>query len=197
MVAGALYYISTWYKKDETSLRITFFFFGQIFAGATTSLISAGLLQLAGKGGLSGWQWIFLVEGLITIFAATVFVLLLPPRVGDGRPLLSAILGGGRWSYFSERESRIIKHRVLIDDPLKARGHIKITGRDILNTIRQPRIIQHAFITLVSMSAVQGLTQYTPTLIKSLGFSAVKANALASVPVYCFMVILVIFSYFR
>jgi hypothetical protein len=47
------------------------------------------------------------------------------------------------------------------------------------------------------MSAVQGLTQYTPTMIKSLGFSAVDANALASVPVYCFMVILVILSYLR
>jgi hypothetical protein len=60
IIAGALYYISTWYKKDETSLRITFFFFGQIFAGATTSLISAGLLKLSGRGGLAGWQWIFL-----------------------------------------------------------------------------------------------------------------------------------------
>lgn len=57
---GALYYISTWYKRDETSLRVSLFFFGQIFAGATTSLISAGLLELSGKGNLAGWQWIFL-----------------------------------------------------------------------------------------------------------------------------------------
>ncbi|KAH8700933.1 putative allantoate permease [Talaromyces proteolyticus] len=190
-IPGALYYLSTWYRRDETSLRVTFFFFGQIFAGATTSLISAGLLRLSGKGGLAGWQWIFLVEGLITIFAGIVFVLLLPPRVGDGRPLISF----GRWSYFTERESRIIQDRVLLDDPLKARGHIKITGRDILKTIRQPRVIQHFFITLVSMSGFQGLTQYTPSMIKSLDFSAINANALASVPVYSFMVLLAIVSY--
>ncbi|EED14632.1 allantoate permease, putative [Talaromyces stipitatus ATCC 10500] len=190
-IPGALYYISTWYRKSETSLRISLFFFGQIFAGATTSLISAGLLKIAGKGGLAGWQWIFLVEGLITIFAGIVFVLFLPPRVGDGRPLVSF----GRWSYFNERESRIIKDRVIIDDPIKARGHIRITGKDILRTARNPRIIQHLFITLVSMSAVQGLTQYTPSMIKSLGFSAVRANALASVPIYCFMVLLILLSY--
>lgn len=191
-IPGALYYISTWYRKDETSLRISLFFFGQIFAGATTSLISAGLLSLSGKGGLAGWQWIFLVEGLITIFAAILFVLLLPPRVGDGRPLAASF---GRWSYFTERESRIIKDRVIRDDPGKARGHIQISGKDILKTGTDLRIIQHALITLVSMSAFQGLTQYTPSLIKSLGFSAVRANALASVPVYCFMVLLIAISY--
>lgn len=122
-----------------------------------------------------------------------MFVLFLPPRVGDGRPLASF----GRWSYFTERESRIIQDRVLLDDPRKTRGHIKITGKDIWKTVQKPRVIQHCFITLVSMSAVQGLTQYTPTMIKSLGFDAVDANALASVPVYCFMVILVILSYLR
>lgn len=132
-----------------------------------------------------------IVEGLITIFAGIIFVLFLPPRVGDGRPLASF----GRWSYFTDRESRVIKDRVILDDPIKARGHIRITGEDIIRTARNPRIIQHFFITLVSMSAVQGLTQYTPSMIKSLGFSAVRANALASVPVYCFMVLLVILSY--
>jgi hypothetical protein len=57
---GALYYLSTWYKKGETSFRTTLFFFGQMFAAATSSLISAGLLKLSGRCGFSGWQWIFL-----------------------------------------------------------------------------------------------------------------------------------------
>jgi MFS family permease len=183
-IPGALYYLSTWYKRDETSFRVTLFFFGQILAGATTSLISSGLLELEGKGGLAGWRWIFLVQGLITIFAGVVFTLFLPPRVGNGSPLVSL----GRWSYFSERESHIIRNRVLYDDPRKAKGHIKITGSDIWNTICQPRTLQHVFITLVAMSAFQGLTQYTPSIVKSFGFTAVHANALASVPVYASMI---------
>lgn len=59
-IPGALYYLSTWYKRDETSFRTTLFFFGQMFAGATASLISAGLLTLDGKGGLAGWRWVWL-----------------------------------------------------------------------------------------------------------------------------------------
>ncbi|KAB8258491.1 major facilitator superfamily domain-containing protein [Aspergillus pseudonomiae] len=191
-IPGALYYLSTWYKKGETSFRTTLFFFGQMFAAATSSLISAGLLTLDGKCGLSGWQWIFLVEGLITIFAGIIFTLLVPPKAGNGY----ALIGLKRWSYFTPRESHIIRNRVLLDDPRKARGHIKITAKDIWNTVRQPNTIQHFFITLVAMSGFQGLTQYTPSMIKSFGFSAVRANALASVPIYCSMVWCLGLSYF-
>ncbi|KAJ5440229.1 uncharacterized protein N7458_011227 [Penicillium daleae] len=183
-IPGALYYLSTWYKKDETSLRTSLFFYGQMFASATSSLISAGLLNLSGRHGLEGWRWIFLVEGLITLFVGIVFTLLVPPKAGDGRPLSSF----GRWSYFTERESHIIRNRVLLDDPRKAHGHIQISRSDICKTLTQPRIMQHVFLTLVAMSGFQGLTQYTPSMIKSMGFSAIRANTLAAVPVYCSIV---------
>ncbi|OJJ87961.1 uncharacterized protein ASPGLDRAFT_64029 [Aspergillus glaucus CBS 516.65] len=161
-IPGALYYLSTWYKRDETSFRATLFFFGQMLAG---------LLTLDGKGGLAGWRWVWLA--------------------GDGRPLISM----GRWSYFTERESQVIRDRVILDDPLKVQGHIKITGRDIWDTIRKPNVIQHFMVSLVAMSAYQGLTHYTPSMIKSFGFDSVDANALASVPVYCSMVWTLVLAY--
>ena len=116
--------------------------------------------------------------------------MLVPPKAGDGRPLIAF----GRWSYFTERETQIICNRVLLDDPRKARGHIQISRSEIWNTVKQPRILQHVFLTLVSMSGFQGLTQYTPSMIKSLGFGAIRANALASIPVYCGIVWLTILS---
>ncbi|KAJ6011650.1 hypothetical protein N7451_003062 [Penicillium sp. IBT 35674x] len=190
-IPGALYYLSTWYKKDETSLRTSLFFYGQMFASATSSLISAGVLKLSGANGMAGWRWIFLIEGVITLFIGIVFTLFVPPSVGDGRPLISF----GRWSYFTERESQIMRNRVLLDDPRKARGHIQISKSDVGRALKNPRIMQHVLLTLVSMSAFQGLTQYTPTMIKSIGFGSVKANALASVPVYCGIVWLTILSF--
>ncbi|KAG6809331.1 hypothetical protein H0H92_000668 [Tricholoma furcatifolium] len=131
------------------------------------------------------------VEGLMTLVIAIVFTLLIPPKAGDGRALITM----GRWSYFSERESHIIRSRVLLDDPLKARGHIQISRSDIWKTLKNPRILQHVLITLVAMSGMQGLGLYTPTMIKSLGFSASRANVLASVPVYGGMVWVLILAY--
>lgn len=131
------------------------------------------------------------MEGLITIFAGIIFTLLIPPKAGDGKPLISM----GRWSYFTERESQIIRDRVILDDPLKVQGHIKITGRDIWDTIRKPNMIQHFMVSLVAMSAYQGLTHYTPSMIKSFGFDSVDANALTSVPVYCSMAWTLVLAY--
>lgn len=131
------------------------------------------------------------MEGIITLFIAVIFTLLVPPKVGDGR----ALIGGGRWNYFTKRESYIIRNRVLLDDPRKAHGQIRIAASDIWKVLAQPRIMQHVLLTLVAMSGFQGLTQYTPSMIKSMGFSAVRANALASVPVYCSIVWLTILSF--
>ncbi|KAH9213356.1 MFS transporter [Leptodontidium sp. 2 PMI_412] len=191
-IPGALYYLSSWYKRGETSLRVTLFFFGQMFANATSQLIAAGLLTLDGRHGLSGWQWLFLIDGLITISIAFAFILFVPPSVGDGNALFTF----GRFSYFTERESHIMTNRVLLDDPQKARGKIHISGQDLLSVFKQPRVWVHVFITMLPMAAVQGLGTYTPSIIKSLGFGTVKANALSSVGIYCAIVFVAVLSYF-
>lgn len=61
-MTGALYTMSTWYKKSETSLRISIFFLGNILASATVSLIGAGILTMAGRDGVAGWRWLFISQ---------------------------------------------------------------------------------------------------------------------------------------
>ncbi|KAL2702833.1 hypothetical protein AAEP93_007131 [Penicillium crustosum] len=191
-IPGALFYLSSWYKKNETTLRVSLFFFGQMFSAATSSLISAGVLRLSGRGGLSGWQWIFLIEGLVTLFIAIVFALFSPSDIGNGQPLISR----KRWSYFTERESYVIRTRMqLYDDGNTAPGKVKITVRDVWNTVRRLHVLQHCLFTLVSMSALSGLLNYTPSIIKSFGFDAVTANSLASVPIFSAMLLILPMSW--
>ncbi|PYI12861.1 MFS transporter [Aspergillus violaceofuscus CBS 115571] len=193
-IPGALFYLSTWYKKEELSSRVTLFFFGQMFSAATSNLISAGLLKLDQSHGLAGWRWVFLVEGLITVSIGIIFLLLLPTSTANARPLLNY---RSRWSYFTPDEQEIIRQRYAADahsNPTDD-SRVRIRARDIWMTVRKPTIIQHFFFTLVSMSALSGLTTYTPTLIKSFGYDAIHANLLASVPVYCSMVLTFTLAY--
>ncbi|RDW63809.1 hypothetical protein BP6252_11354 [Coleophoma cylindrospora] len=184
-VPGALYYVTSWYKKSETSFIVMIFFLGQNFASATANLIATGLVSLDGKANLAGWQWIFLVEGILTISAAVVFCLFLPPAIGNGKPLISM----GSWSYFTERESHIMINRVVLDDPSKTEKKIRITAKDIFDTLRQPKLYLHVAITMISTAATHGLTIYTPSLIKSFGFTTTEANALNSVWAYGAMIL--------
>lgn len=59
-VPGGQYMLSLFYTKKELALRTAIFYFGNYFATATGSLIAAGVLELGGTSGLSGWQWLFI-----------------------------------------------------------------------------------------------------------------------------------------
>ncbi|CCD48822.1 hypothetical protein ACHAPF_004207 [Botrytis cinerea] len=176
-IPGALYTMSLWYKKSESSLRISIFFLGNLLASATTSLIGAGILSMSGRYGIAGWRWLFIIEGLITIGIGFIFILFLPPSVSKGSPLIS----GGKWSYFTPREQYILVRRILLDDPAKTTGQLRISGKEVLRTIRKPRILVHNLITLTSTISVSAVQGYGPSIIKSLGFKTVRANAMASV----------------
>jgi MFS family permease len=55
---GAVYYITTWYKRSETNFRIAILFTGNSFAGSFSGLLAYGIIRLDGKLRLKGWQWV-------------------------------------------------------------------------------------------------------------------------------------------
>lgn len=56
---GVLFYLSKWYTKRELNVRMAIFYAGSLLSGAFGNLIAAGILSgLAGKRGLSAWQWL-------------------------------------------------------------------------------------------------------------------------------------------
>ncbi|KAI1391885.1 MFS general substrate transporter [Hypoxylon trugodes] len=190
-IPGSLYTMSTWYKKSESSLRISIFFLGNLIASATTSLIGAGILSMGDRYGVAGWRWLFIVEGAITIGVGIIFILFLPPKVGNGSPFISF----GRWSYFNRRESYILVRRVLLDDPAKTTNHLRISGSDVWETVKNPRILVHIVITLTSTIPVNAINTYGPSVIKSLGYGTVRANAMASVGAFIAAIMTVLLAW--
>ncbi|SDA02901.1 BZ3500_MvSof-1268-A1-R1_Chr11-1g03208 [Microbotryum saponariae] len=67
---AACFYLTSWYKRKEQSIRISIFFSAATLAGAFGGLIAHGLAQMDGLGGYAGWRWIFIIEGIITFVIA-------------------------------------------------------------------------------------------------------------------------------
>jgi acetylglutamate synthase len=127
----------------------------------------------------------------MTIAIGIIFGLFFPPSVGNGKPLISF----GKWSYFNSREEYILVRRVLLDDPGKTAAHLSISGGDVWLTVRNPRVLVHVLITLMSIISASAINVYAPSIIKSLGFSAVQANALFSVGNLIAAVIVLVLGY--
>lgn len=129
---------------------------------------------MAGLGGLKGWQWLFLLEGLCTITAGLVFMALFPKDPSQPKSFLG-------FSMFNEREVYILNQRVLQDDASKERKHERISLKELGSVLANWRIYPHVLVSMCAIAPASTLSAYGPTLVKTFGYSTLKANALSSV----------------
>ncbi|KAH9914901.1 MFS general substrate transporter [Epithele typhae] len=69
---GVVYYLSLWYPRHMLQFRVGMFFGGATVAGAFSGLLAFGISFMSGTGGLLGWSWIFIIEGLLTVVVGLV-----------------------------------------------------------------------------------------------------------------------------
>jgi ACS family tartrate transporter-like MFS transporter len=69
---GVIYYLGLWYPGEQRARAIAAFMMGIPMAGLVGGPLSGLLLSLDGHGGLAGWQWLFLVEGLPAVMLGFV-----------------------------------------------------------------------------------------------------------------------------
>jgi MFS transporter, ACS family, tartrate transporter len=76
-VPGMLLYLTFWFPSGERARAVAKFMTATSLAGVVGGPVSSALLKLDGLGGLSGWQWLFLAEGLPTVLLgiSVLFVL--------------------------------------------------------------------------------------------------------------------------
>lgn len=65
---GALYMLSIFYTRKEIATRISILYTGNILATAFAGLIALGIFEMGGMAGLSGWRWLFIIQGLVSQF---------------------------------------------------------------------------------------------------------------------------------
>jgi sugar phosphate permease len=64
------YYLTMWYCRHEMQIRQALFFSAASIAGAFSGLLAFGIAKMDGVGGLEGWRWIFILEGIATVLVA-------------------------------------------------------------------------------------------------------------------------------
>ena len=90
---GMIFYLTHWFPARERARVFALFLTSTALAGVVGAPVSAALLRLQGTGGLAGWQWLFLVEGLPAVVLGVTTFFYLPDRPSHAR-----------WLSVSERE---------------------------------------------------------------------------------------------
>ncbi|THC94656.1 hypothetical protein EYZ11_005878 [Aspergillus tanneri] len=80
MWPGMAYYLTLFYPPSRTGKRIGQYFTAAQVSAAVVGLVSAGFQKMDGERGLVGFQWMFLVYGVITITVGIILLWWLPDR---------------------------------------------------------------------------------------------------------------------
>ncbi|CAH0024440.1 unnamed protein product [Clonostachys rhizophaga] len=108
--AGCIYVMGSWYKPNEIAKRTAMFTVagqvGSMFAGV---MMAAIYKSMEGRSGFAGWQWVFIIDGIITCPIA-IFGYLYFPDLPEST----------RARYLSERERKLALSRL---PPKKEDGH--------------------------------------------------------------------------
>ncbi|GES62165.1 MFS general substrate transporter [Aspergillus terreus] len=81
-IPGAILFATYFYKTNELSVRLAFFWSTLNIARVISSLLAAGILEMRGVLGKPGWFWLFLIDGLITFVIGLIRLLRDDPSKG-------------------------------------------------------------------------------------------------------------------
>lgn len=74
------YYLSLYYPPSRCAKRIGHYYTAAQLSAAVVGLVSAGFQKMDGLGGLVGFQWMFLIYGLLAINLGVILLWWLPDR---------------------------------------------------------------------------------------------------------------------
>ncbi|RAH47323.1 putative MFS transporter [Aspergillus brunneoviolaceus CBS 621.78] len=153
---GALFMISLFYNRKEATTRMAVLYTGNMLASAFSGLISAGVFAgLDKKHGLAGWQWLFLIQGVVTIGVAVLAWFILP-----NSPLQTP--------WLTPEDRQLAHDRIARDTTQKREGTSTWTGLREASTDYRTWIF--ALICNLHLSA-NGFKNFMPTVVKTLGFN--------------------------
>ena len=77
---GIIFYLSEWFPSDARARAIARFMTAIPVSGMIGGPISGTLMGLSGRLGLTGWQWLFLLEGVPAVVLGVAVLRYLPDR---------------------------------------------------------------------------------------------------------------------
>lgn len=166
MLPGVVFYLSTFYKRNELASRIGLFYAASSISGAFSGLIAFGVFQIKNLKH-HGWQYLFWIEGASTVCFA-IFAYFWLPR------------SPSTWWLLSDREKTVARARILADSSVTVDENLNI--RDAFRPLKDPLYWTWALISLSFGVPLASVNNFLPQIVGSLGYSTIRTNLFTVAP---------------
>ena len=107
---GVAFYLGTWFPSEYRTRMIAWFMVAVPMSSVVAGPVSGLLLQMDGVWSLSGWKWLFLLEGLPVVVIGLAMLKMLADRPEDADWLSPEERQIVRERIGSERREREVRH---------------------------------------------------------------------------------------
>jgi MFS transporter, ACS family, tartrate transporter len=164
---GIIVYLSHWFRYEDRAKAIAMFMVALPIANILASPISTSLLDINWLG-LSGWRWVFILEGIPAVIFGIVTIFYLTDRPAQA-------------TWLTDDEKRWIS-----DELEKEKQATKaVRTYSVWEALHHRNVILLAGAYFCAVTCVYGFTFWLPTILKGLsGYSNFEVGIITALP-YC------------
>ncbi len=176
ILPGIILYLSGWYKPNELQFRLGLFWSASSLAGAFAGLLAAAIGLMSGVGGLHGWSWIFILEGIITVIVGVIGFFLMPSSISKAK-------------FLTSEERTFASNRLIHASRGQDEETEKFRWSEVLSVFTSIHIYLLLILSFCAGISVYSIAYFLPTILSNFGYS-VWGTQLLTVPPYFFALIL-------
>ncbi len=161
---GVILYLTFWFPARKRGQVVAIFMSAMSVSGIVGGPVSGWIMQkLAGVGGLHGWQWLFLLEGLPAVLLGILAFFLLDDTIRSAK-------------WLNEGEKVLLEKNIAKDfrpDHHVSLGHVLVDVRVWISS----------FVLFLLIMGLYGISFWLPQLIKNTGIkSPLDIGLLSAIP---------------
>jgi MFS family permease len=151
---GVILYLTYWYPRERRARAFGIFMSASAIAGVLGGPLAGTIMNnLHGVNGWSGWQWVFLIEGIPSVIAGFVTWFYLTDRPEQARWLTPA------------------QRQLVQDDLARDRAALGHREESLLASLKDGRLWLLILIFFCIIAANSSLTFFGPSVVKEVGFT--------------------------
>ncbi|HXD19774.1 MAG TPA: MFS transporter [Vicinamibacterales bacterium] len=144
---GITFYLATWFPAEYRARMLAWFLVGIPLSTVVGGPVSGLLLQMDGYGGIAGWKWLFIIEGIPAALLGVAAFWVLPDGPEDA-------------TFLTDEERRLVRARIASERREKGQRHL-------LPALKDPRVLILTLAQFGFTAGSYGVGIWLPQILKT------------------------------
>ena len=162
---GIIFYLTLWFPSAYRARVIGLFMACLPLSAVVGAPLSTSLLYLDGLGGLRGWQWVFLLEGLPSVLLGVVTWFYLTERPAEA-------------SWLGPDERVALARQLSLEDQRKE----KFSPASLRATLFNGKVFALSLVAAAISALIFGVGFFLPQIVKAFGLTNMETGFVSAIP---------------